>query len=897
MALLMENARLFGMSRGVLVLVLGLVLLGFVSGINHGDKVSVIIATKDAEQYGTFSAKSSFGDLKIKHKYSNFDGFASEVDASELGELRKRFVDAVFVDDRKYSVSLDFSVPQIGANDSWNLKDNGVNLNGSGQTVCIIDTGVNYSHPALGGCYGNNSANSSCKVIGGYDYVNGDDDPLDDNGHGTHVSGIVASGDSNYSGVSPGAKIIMIKAMDETGHGDGDDILAGIDWCISNASKFNISVISMSLGDNSTYDYYCDTEAGLWDDAINSAVAAGIAVVVSSGNCDEIGQTSCTSGVSFPACIKNATRVGAVNDSDSIFYMRGSLFELMAPGVGIFSSLIAGGFGPMSGTSMSAPHVSGAIALIKQYLNLSGQSKSVDEIEDVLNDSGVWIDDSSGSGYNFSRIDVYEALLSLDNSVPNVTLVSPANDHVNISGNQSFVCNASDWQLANVTFRIWNSADIYFNETINFSGIENESSFDLVGMPNGDYSWNCFVYDSVGNLGSASSNFSLTIGGVGVNLNSPLNESSSNINLTFFNCSSWSVATYELVNVSFYLWNSSGVLLFNDSKNISGFENVSVFNWTFGYEDYYSWSCAAVNNDSKKGAGTNFSVSYDVTAPNLSGLNVVTTANSAVVSWTTDDVANSSIWVAAGSWSNSSGYTTNHSISISGLSASTNYSYVAWSCDSVGNCDNVSGNFVTDIATVSHHSGGGSSSSVINTPIIDEENSSIIYRVSEEEFLTGYSSELKKNDSLSFRIGGSDDGWHSLVIKNISRDYVEIVIHSNPIELNLSIGESRKLNLTSPVYYDLYIELENISDGVATLNIQNIYEEIFSAGVKDERSAEVENEHSSEVENEYPWTLWLAEFIAVLSFFVLVFLVFKRKKVKKEEADKGKKLKPKGAKN
>src|SRR3989338_4083334 len=106
----------------------------------------------------------------------------------------------------------------------------GINLTGMNQTICIIDTGVNYTHPDLGGCYGNNSATSSCKVIGGYDFVNGDDNPMDDNGHGTHVAGI-AAGSGNMTGIAPDAKIVAVKVLDSTGSGSDANVIAAIRWC------------------------------------------------------------------------------------------------------------------------------------------------------------------------------------------------------------------------------------------------------------------------------------------------------------------------------------------------------------------------------------------------------------------------------------------------------------------------------------------------------------------------------------------------------------------------------------------------------------------------------------------------------------------------------------------
>jgi len=872
--LLRGRAGLFGMSRGILVLVFGLMIFGFVSG--GGDKVSVIVMQEKEPHARSLSVssdiESDIEDLEITHEYSAIGGFAAEVDIEDLENLREKFDGAVFVDDREYSITLDLSIPLIGADDSWLLNSAGSNLSGAFQTICVLDTGVNYTHPALGGCYGNNDPDSSCKVLGGYDYIGDDDDPMDDNGHGTHVAGIVSSNDSTYRGVAPDSKIIAMKVLDSGGSSEsGSDILAAIDWCVANASKFNISVISMSFGDNGTHNSYCADVP--WDNAVNSAVAAGIPVVISAGNCDKPGQSSCTTGVAFPACIENATRVGAVNDADAISYMRGALFQLMAPGVSILSAnYLTIGFSTKSGTSMAAPHVSGAIALLKQHLELSGQSKSVDEIEDILNDTGKLLDDSGGSGYNFSRINVYDSLLSLDNVAPNVTLVFPADNHINLSVNQSFVCNATDWQLANVTFKIWNSSELYYNESKNLTGADNVTNFDLVDIPNGGYEWNCFVYDGEGNSESGFSNFSLTVGGVGAALNSPENGSAINVNETSFNCSSWSDSDYELDNVTFYLWNSSGALVNTSVRDVSGTQNVSIFNWTFEYEDDYIWNCFALNNNSDSGNGENFSIRYDVTSPVISGLGVSTGTSSAVISWTTDDAANSSAWVSGGILSNSSNYVLSHSISVSGLSASTGYTYVMTSCDEAGNCENGPGSFNTNSATSG--GGGGSGNSVVDSDT---------YSLEFGEFKEGVSKVLPEGGLVQFSL---NSGSHSLSVLGVEENSAEILIESDPIQVTFEIGEERKFNLSSEYYYDLFVRLNGIDDGDANFTIKKISEviereEVLPEEVVEEVLLEEVVEDVEEVGGfEYSYLFWVGAIVLIVLFFIGK--SFKGKKVKKK---------------
>ena len=230
-------------------------------------------------------------------------------------------------------IFLQDSVPLINASYSNSLVLNGVNLTGKGQTVCIIDTGVNYSHPDLGGCFGAN-----CKVIGGYDFVNNDADPMDDNGHGTHVAGIIAANGS-INGVAPEAKIVALKVCNSGGSCSDNNVISAINWCVGNSSVYNISVISMSLGGAFNFTSYCDSDttenSDIYAAPINSAFAKNISFAISSGNSGN------STSVSSPACIQNATRVGATTKSDGIasYSNRWALDMLFAPGSAINSTM------------------------------------------------------------------------------------------------------------------------------------------------------------------------------------------------------------------------------------------------------------------------------------------------------------------------------------------------------------------------------------------------------------------------------------------------------------------------------------------------------------------------------------------------------------------------------
>lgn len=794
------------------------------------DKVSAIVIEKDSfEKVGglkTFSEARSKDLVKdsITHTYSSFDGYAGNFTSEELEILREDPSVEVYLEKTFYAL-LDGTVNQIRGNDTWNLELEGENLTGTGQTVCILDTGVNYTHTAFGGCYGDNNASSNCTVIGGWDYVNNDNDPIDDNGHGTHVSGIVASGDSTYRGVSYGSKIVHVKVLNSVGVGGTANVVKGIDWCVSNASAFNISVITMSLGDNETYNNYCS--GGSIETAINAAVAAGIPVVVAAGNCVGPDQPSCTVGVSYPACLTNATAAGAVNNNDAITYMRSpNIFELLAPGVLVRSTIIGGGFDDKSGTSMAAPHIAGAIAILQQFSNLQdGIDLAHDILRNSLNNTGVRIDDSLGSGANFTRINIYDALLSLDARGPVVSQVSPLDSAINITVNQTFTCNATDWQLSNMSLHLWNATGLYNTSTNSFSGKTNESSFAVNEIPEGAYTWNCFSYDLIGNGNFSALNNTLTIGGVFVVLDSPIDSNYTNVNETNYTCTVTSEATYELSNVTFSLWNlSSDEIIYDESEDISGLTNTSNFNYTFSTGGNYSWNCLGVNNVSNSTSATaNYTVNFDSMDPIISSLSSSVTTSTSRVTWTTDESSNSS--VGGDVSGNDSSFVTSHSIAITGLSASTSYSFVATSCDRASNCVNFSSSFTTSAAAASSGGGGSSGGGSSGGGGSSSRPSLVNFILTEQDLEEkAVSLEIGSGEKVSLEIGSLN---HTLTMNSVGVNSVSLTIESDPVYLTLFVGESAKLNLSSSKYYDTLVSLNGINSEVANISIEKINLSMF----------------------------------------------------------------------
>lgn len=237
--------------------------------------------------------------------------------------------------------------------------------------VAIIDTGIDPTHPDL-------------NVVGGVNFTKGKADQwADQNGHGTHCAGTVGALDNGVGvvGVAPGARLWAVRVLDRNGSGATSGVVAGIDWVAANAATIRIA--NMSLGGSGSDDGNCgNTNNDAEHKAICAAVAAGVTFVVAAGNetddaanhtpaaYDEVITVSAladfdglpggtgSATFAFSSCTEN------VDDSFACFSNYGADVDIMAPGVGIYSTYKGGTYADSSGTSMAAPHVAGAAALI-----------------------------------------------------------------------------------------------------------------------------------------------------------------------------------------------------------------------------------------------------------------------------------------------------------------------------------------------------------------------------------------------------------------------------------------------------------------------------------------------------------------------------------------------------
>lgn len=222
-------------------------------------------------------------------------------------------------------------------------------LSGKGVKIAIIDSGIDYNHPDL-------------KVAGGKCVLDILDNPeacsrsyYDDDGHGTHVAGIIGAQDNDFGvlGVAPGASIYGIKALDRNGDGTTSSIMAALDWSLKN----NMDIINMSL----TYSH----EEPAIKELIQKAYNQGILIVAAAGN--KRHPTGKENNVQFPGKYPEVIAVSSLGKNNDIIATSsvGSEVELTAPGGAIYSTkpILQNSYGTMSGTSMAAPFATGVAAL------------------------------------------------------------------------------------------------------------------------------------------------------------------------------------------------------------------------------------------------------------------------------------------------------------------------------------------------------------------------------------------------------------------------------------------------------------------------------------------------------------------------------------------------------
>lgn len=294
-------------------------------------KIPVIVQT-DRSQPGLLSAGdlASMAGCPVHRNLPLIDSFSTRVNAKSLEQLaRDSMVKRIWYD-REVKAVLDLASPTVQSPRLW---DRG--LTGKGITVAVVDTGI-YNHPDLAG-----------RIAGFKDLVSKKTKPYDDNGHGTHVAGDIASdgsqSGSRYRGPAFGARLVGVKVLGKMGSGQLSTVIEGVQWCVDNRDSLGIRVINMSLGASASESYADDPMCR----AVEKAWLSGIVVCVAAGNDGPNPKTIASPGID-PMVIT----VGALDDRNTAvvgddlvagFSGRGPTVDgltkpdVLAPGVNIIS--------------------------------------------------------------------------------------------------------------------------------------------------------------------------------------------------------------------------------------------------------------------------------------------------------------------------------------------------------------------------------------------------------------------------------------------------------------------------------------------------------------------------------------------------------------------------------
>jgi len=708
--------------RFIFIILIFLLAINLVNAVNvdkeieknleKNDKVRVIIEFKDNKEISindkikareSIIKKFSENDLKMIYNFKETNKIVALINKNSLEVLKRNENLKEIKEDLKVKINLRESNSIINSTVVNAKIINNLNLTGNDQTICILDTGINYSHKDFGSCSRGDYLNNKCnKFIKGWNYINNNDNPYDDNGHGTHVAGIAAA-NGGIDGVSQNSKIINIKVLDSSGSGFLSDVVNGVNWCKGNKTNFNISVISMSLGTINNYTNYCDDIESSLTNFLNQAFAYNITVVVAAGN------NGNNTAISLPACIQNATSVASSNKQDQIssFSNRNMITDFIAPGENINSTSYHGNYEINSGTSMSAPHVAGIIALLQQYKQQeSNKTLTVTEIENALKNSDKNITDSNG--LNYTRVNADKALISIDIKKPTFIIsISPNPANLTLN-NISINFTAYDTNLEKIIVNI-----TYPNGTLITSNFSNFTLTTKQLNIAGNYNISIFVNDSSSNINQTTQ--ILIINNIdipNINLDYPEN----NVNLSnspiSFNCSASD--DKNIANISLYI-NSTGNFSLNQTKNITGTSNSSLFNLDLP-DGIYIWNCLVYDNSTNSVfSQENYTFRIDSLKPEINDINHNSiTSNSASIIFETDELSNSTLYYGKTQSLelNSlkiSNFIKSHSFLLSNLESNTMYYYNVSVCDLVNNCNiSIQYNFTTLTSQNNGNSGGGS---------------------------------------------------------------------------------------------------------------------------------------------------------------------------------------------
>ncbi|MFQ6319212.1 S8 family peptidase [Bacillus halotolerans] len=290
-------------------------------------------------------------DAEVEQQYQHLPAVAVTADPETVKEF-KQDPDILYVENNVTFTAADNTDLKVlsenadtsGNFEQWNLEPIQVKqawkegLTGKNVKIAVIDSGI--------------SPHDDLSISGGYSAVSYTSSYKDDNGHGTHVAGIIGAKHNGYGidGIAPEAQIYAVKALDQNGSGDLQGLLKGIDWSIANG----MDIVNMSLGTSS--------DSQILHDAMDKAYEKGVLLVAASGN-EGNGKP-----VNYPAAYSSVVAVSATDQHNQLaaFSTTGNQVEFSAPGTDITSTYLHQYYATGSGTSQATPHAAAMFALLKQ---------------------------------------------------------------------------------------------------------------------------------------------------------------------------------------------------------------------------------------------------------------------------------------------------------------------------------------------------------------------------------------------------------------------------------------------------------------------------------------------------------------------------------------------------
>jgi len=386
-----------GIANALRFLVLGSVLLSPAFGVPHQMGTQGAL---DLTLTGIRGFKAGhlveYAELDYVARASNFRTHRADSVGQYAWQNRALFAPLCTPDDPHYADQ--WALSKIDAPEAWDITTGSVGI-----TIAIVDSGLDLNHPDLKNKVWTNAneipdngvdddGNGYVDDTRGWDFVNGDNDPQDDYGHGTHVAGIAAAETSNgdgIAGVSWGAKLLPVKVLNEGGEGHLPQLAEGIRYAADNGAK----IINLSLGTS--------VDSSVLREAVDYAYSKGCVLVAQVG--DRNGP------VDYPAKYHRVIGVAATdqNDQRASFSNYGLEVEIAAPGKDIKGTLLGGGYGWWSSTGLAAAHVAGLASLIWSY----NPTLTAVQVRNVIRLFAV---DLGSPGrdpyYGRGRIDAYAAL-------------------------------------------------------------------------------------------------------------------------------------------------------------------------------------------------------------------------------------------------------------------------------------------------------------------------------------------------------------------------------------------------------------------------------------------------------------------------------------------------------